>query len=70
MNLVPRVLESQFTIDNLQFVPEYTQKNSTEFKNMARMLEEEIKHALFPENTLNDPNLGIEVKVLEFMYVD
>lgn len=67
--LVPRALESQLTIDNLQFDPELADRNSTEFKELAEIIENELKNALFPSDMLKYGAADIELKVVEFMYV-
>lgn len=65
--LVPRALEAQLTIDNLQFDPELADRNSTEFKELAEIVGNELKNALFPSNMLKYGAADIELKVVEFM---
>lgn len=65
--LVPRALEAQLTIDNIQFDPELADKNSSEFKELAEIIGNELKNALFPSNLLKYGAADIELKVMEFM---
>lgn len=65
--LVPRAVESQLVIDNLQFFPELSQRNSSDFRVLAEALEDKLKAALFTNDQLNYGAADIEVKVLEFM---
>lgn len=64
--LVPRALEGQLKIDNLQFYPELADRNSSEFKELAEVLENELKNALFSKDMLKYGAADIELKVLEF----
>lgn len=63
---MPRTLESQFKIDNLQFTPDLADRNSTEFKALAESLEEQIKDALFAKDMQMYGPAEIEVKIMEF----
>lgn len=54
-------------IDNLQFFPELSQQNSSDFKVLAEALEDRLKAALFTNDQLKYGAADIEVKVLEFM---
>lgn len=63
---VPRVIESQLKIDNLQYTPELANRNESEFKELAEILEREIKSALFQQNFLKYGPADIEVKVIGF----
>lgn len=67
MGTVPRALEAQLTIDNLQFDPELADKNSAEFKELAEVIENELKNALFTQDMLKYGAADIELKVVEFM---
>lgn len=62
--LVPRVLESQFIIDNHQFDPSLSYHDSPEFKDMAKQLEEQIKEMLLADPSLKSKNF--KVKVMDF----
>lgn len=62
--LVPHALDSKLTINNLQFVPEYAMKNSSEFKELAEVLEKELKMALLQD--LDTSNANFEIKIMEF----
>lgn len=63
---VPRVIESQFTIENLNFNDELAKRNSSTFQELSQILENKIKESLFSENALNDSATRIEVKILEY----
>ncbi|XP_069682379.1 uncharacterized protein [Periplaneta americana] len=63
---VPRVLEGELVIDNMEFHPELTMSESAEFQKLASSLEEELKKALFDMQTLNYGAANIFVKVIEF----
>lgn len=63
---VPRALESQLKIDNLQYTPDLTNKNSTEYKALAESLEQQIKDALFAKDMQMYGPADIEIKILEF----
>ncbi|XP_018321049.1 uncharacterized protein LOC108734135 [Agrilus planipennis] len=63
---VPRTIQSQFKIDNLQYEPELGNKNSSEFKELAEAIEEELKSILFSRDVLNYGSAEIQLKVLEF----
>ncbi|KAF5269253.1 hypothetical protein FQR65_LT02554 [Abscondita terminalis] len=64
---VPRALESEILIDNLQFHEALSNKNSTEFKDLATNLEDLLKNALFSDNALAYDPPNIELKIMEFM---
>lgn len=64
--LVPRALESSLKIDNLQYTPELANKNGSEFKELAEILEREIKSTLFSQDFLKYGAADIEVKVIDF----
>lgn len=53
------------TIDNLQFIPEYASPNSSEFIELAAILEEKLKTALLTEEMLK--NADVEVKIVKMM---
>ncbi|CAH1403570.1 unnamed protein product [Nezara viridula] len=61
-----KVLQGELTIDNLEFTPGLADQNSSEFRNLAASLEEELKSALFDHQTLHYGSADITVKVLEF----
>lgn len=63
---MPRALESQLTIDNLQFTPELSNPNSSEYKALAESLEQQIKDALFNKDMQQYGPADIEVKIMEF----
>lgn len=63
---VPRALEAQLVIDNLQFDQALAHKNSSQFQQLAEMLEKELRNTLFANDTLNYGPAEIEVKVLDF----
>lgn len=63
---VPRALESQFKIDSLYYSPQLGDTNSLEFKNLAEMLESELKRILFTTNDLYYGASNIQLKVVEF----
>ncbi|XP_044268825.1 uncharacterized protein LOC123014006 isoform X2 [Tribolium madens] len=63
---VPRALESQIVIDNLEFTPALADKNSTEFKTLAEALETELKNSLFSSDMLKYGAADVEVKVMDF----
>lgn len=64
--LVPRALESELRILNLQFNPELADRNNSEYKALASVLEEQIKNALFSQDLLANADSDIEVKIMEF----
>lgn len=55
------------TIDNLQFDAELANQNSSEFKELAEIIGNELKNALFPSDVLQYGAADIELKVVEFM---
>ncbi|KAK5645811.1 hypothetical protein RI129_004275 [Pyrocoelia pectoralis] len=63
---VPRALESQLIIDNLQFSEELAHKNSSEFRNLAESVEKQLMKTLFSDEDTNG-GAKIYVKVVEFM---
>lgn len=65
--LVPRALESQLIIDNLQISPELEDKDSSEHKVVARSLEEHIKYNLFTRDILEYGPADIDVKVTDLL---
>lgn len=56
---VPNTLEGQITLDNLEFLSEYNDHNSTVYKSLTRELEENIKATLS-----RNSNEEIYVKVM------
>ncbi len=48
---VPNTLEGQITLTNLEFLDEYSDHKSPVYKGLTKMLEEDIKRALFPRST-------------------
>lgn len=63
---VPRALESQLKIDNLQFTPELSNMNSSEYKALAESLEGQIRDALFAKDMQMYGPADIEIKIVEF----
>lgn len=63
---VPRAIESQLTIDNLQFMPEYSVKTSPEFMELADIVERELKAVLFPKGDMAHDVANVEIKVMDF----
>ncbi|XP_031344981.1 uncharacterized protein LOC116172030 isoform X2 [Photinus pyralis] len=64
---VPRALESQVIIDNLEFSDELAHKNSSEFRNLAESVEKQLMRALFSEDEIASGKAKIQLKVMEFM---
>ncbi|KAG8235519.1 hypothetical protein J437_LFUL016160 [Ladona fulva] len=60
---VPRVLEGEMKIDNLDFTHDLENSSSTYYMDLARVLKEELMHAVF--NGQNTP-ADLFVKVVEF----
>lgn len=65
--VVPRALEGKITIDNEEFTPGLSMRNSSEFRDLAKKLETELKNALFDQYTQNYGSADITVKVTDFM---
>uniref|UniRef100_A0A1V1FNG4 Putative serine protease 69 isoform A n=1 Tax=Reticulitermes speratus TaxID=60591 RepID=A0A1V1FNG4_9NEOP len=63
---VPRALDSELVIDNVEFNPQLSVAGSEEFQNLANSLEEELRSALFDVQTLSYGAADIFVKVVGF----
>lgn len=50
---MPRSIESELVIDNMNFNPAFKDPNSTEYKRFTSALEETLLNTLFDHNTLN-----------------
>ncbi|XP_075236537.1 uncharacterized protein LOC142333391 [Lycorma delicatula] len=62
---VPRVVEGQLTIDNLEFSQDLFDHHSPAFNELAKTVEDEIKRAVFDKQTLNYGPADLYVKVLD-----
>ncbi|CAG2065215.1 unnamed protein product [Timema podura] len=65
-NKVPRTLEVELVIDNMEYTPELEDANSEEFHKLATSLEDEVKKALFDKQTLLYGAADIYVRAMEF----
>ncbi|XP_063223858.1 uncharacterized protein LOC134531825 isoform X2 [Bacillus rossius redtenbacheri] len=63
---VPRVLDGEFVIDNMEFEPELGQQDSRQFQKLASSLEKELEKALFDYQSLHYGAADISTKVLQF----
>lgn len=63
---VPRTLEGKLVIENKEYTPSLADHNSEDFKDLSRKIEEQLKNALFDQQTLNYGAADIDIKVLEF----
>nr|CAD7425849.1 unnamed protein product [Timema monikensis] len=63
---VPRTLEVELVIDNMEYTPELEDANSEEFHKLATSLEDEVKKALFDKQTLLYGAADIYVRAMEF----
>lgn len=64
--VVPRAIESELTIDNMQ-TPGLEDKDSSQHRVVARSLEEQIKYMLFTRDVLEYGPADIDVKVTDLM---
>nr|CAD7264850.1 unnamed protein product [Timema shepardi] len=63
---VPRTLEVELVIDNMEYTPQLEDANSEEFHKLATSLEDEVKKALFDKQTLLYGAADIYVRAMEF----
>lgn len=59
-------MEGNLVIDNEEFKPSLSNPNSTEFKEMASKIENQLLNTLFDQQTLKYGAADISVKVMEF----
>ncbi|KAL1491148.1 hypothetical protein ABEB36_011789 [Hypothenemus hampei] len=64
---VPRALESEITIDNMEFSEPLRNSSSSEYQTLAQSIENQLKKTLFTNDMLNYGSSDIEVKVMEFL---
>lgn len=64
---MPRALESEIVIDNMEFTQNLADQNSSEYQRLAADLEEALKTTLFASDVLKYGTADIEVKVMEFL---
>lgn len=57
---VPNTLEGQITLANLEFLDEYNDHKSPIYQGLTRLLEDDIKRALFPRSSSDN----VYVKVM------
>ncbi|XP_050444508.1 uncharacterized protein LOC126848042 isoform X2 [Adelges cooleyi] len=62
---VPRTIQGEIVIDNMEFTPGLANKSSPEFEALASSIEGELKRALFEEQ-MYAASSDIHVKVFEF----
>jgi hypothetical protein len=63
---LPRTVQGEIVIDNMQFTPGLANKSSGEFITLARSIETELKNVLFKKQPLNSVTDDIHIKVIEF----
>ncbi|KAL4119616.1 hypothetical protein QTP88_012414 [Uroleucon formosanum] len=63
---LPRTVQGEIVIDNMQFTPDLANKSSGEFQRFARSIETELKNVLFKKQPFNSVNDDIHIKVIEF----
>ncbi|XP_050053848.1 uncharacterized protein LOC114126280 isoform X4 [Aphis gossypii] len=63
---LPRTVQGEIVIDNMQFNSDLANKSSAEFISLASSIETELKNALFKNQPLNSVTDDIHIKVFEF----
>lgn len=64
---VPRVIESEFKIDNLGFNTALLDKDSLEYKALSEDIEKQIKEVLLSNKELRNGTMDFDIKVMDML---